>query len=217
MRTSTAFFAGAGTVVAAIAAGLGGGLLIADMVSPHSSRQEMTRLERRMSPEPIPVSNAPSEPVPYLAGAQAAITNPNAAAAPARDQQPAALTDASAANARPATSAPQPPVPATQATAPDQNKASEQIKARDDAFAEPGDADVRHEADARREAKRAEERRRAERRQQWADKRRYQQRQDQELREVEQKVREVTEPRRIFAAEPVRIETPRIKLFGEDD
>jgi hypothetical protein len=66
MRTSTAFFAGAGTVLAAIAAGLGGGLLIADMVSPHSSRQEMTRLERRISPEPIPVSNAPSEPVPIL-------------------------------------------------------------------------------------------------------------------------------------------------------
>jgi hypothetical protein len=85
------------------------------------------------------------------------------------------------------------------------------------ATAPAGDADVRHEADARQEAKRSEERRRAERRQQWADKRRYQQRQDQELREVEQKVREDTEPRRIFAAEPARIETPRIKLFGEDD
>ena len=34
MRTSTAYFAGAGTVVAAIVAGLGGGLLFANIVHP---------------------------------------------------------------------------------------------------------------------------------------------------------------------------------------
>ena len=53
MRASTAYFAGAGTVIAAIAAGVGGGLLIADMVSPKTPKTELSRLERRMSPEPI--------------------------------------------------------------------------------------------------------------------------------------------------------------------
>ena len=55
MRASMAYFAGAGTVIAAIVGGVGGGLLIADMISPKSPKQaaELTRLERRMSPEPI--------------------------------------------------------------------------------------------------------------------------------------------------------------------
>ena len=47
MRTSMAYFAGAGTVVIAIAAGLGGGLTIANIVSPHASNQEMSKLEQR--------------------------------------------------------------------------------------------------------------------------------------------------------------------------
>jgi vacuolar-type H+-ATPase subunit E/Vma4 len=45
---------------------------------------------------------------------------------------------------------------------------------------------------------------------------RTQQRQQQELREVEDKVREETEPRRQSAIEPVRIEMPQIKLFGAE-
>ncbi|MFL6791563.1 MAG: hypothetical protein ACJ8EE_10390 [Bradyrhizobium sp.] len=214
MRTSTAFFAGAGTVVVAIAAGLGGGLVLANLVNPHSPKQEMTKLERRMSPEPIPVSNAPSEPVPYLAATQAA-TAATDAAIPAQNQQqiqPAEATASNtAANGQPAASAPQSAAPGTQAAAPEQSKTSEPSRTPEDAFANARDADVK------REARRAEERRRAERRQQWSDKRRYQQRQDQELRDVEQKVREDTGSPRIFAAEPVRIEVPRIRLFGEDD
>ena len=72
MRTSTAYFAGAGTVVAAIVAGVSGGLLMGDVISPKSVKQgtELTRLERRMSPEPVAASVAPSEPVPYLATPQ---------------------------------------------------------------------------------------------------------------------------------------------------
>jgi hypothetical protein len=34
MRTTTAFFAGAGTIAVALAVGLGGGLLISNIVSP---------------------------------------------------------------------------------------------------------------------------------------------------------------------------------------
>src|ERR1700730_7611867 len=83
MRAATAYFAGAGTVIAAIVAGVGGGLLIADMLSPKSPKQgtEMTRLERRMSPEPIPAA-APSEPVPYLSAPQPSAPSKIVAAAP---------------------------------------------------------------------------------------------------------------------------------------
>ena len=47
-----------------------------------------------------------------------------------------------------------------------------------------------------------------------------------ELREVERRVREDTEPRRVredseprrfFASEPARLEMPRFRLFGNDD
>src|SRR4029079_9687295 len=85
---------------------------------------------------------------------------------------------------------------------------SEQIKAPENAFAAARAADVR------RAARRAEQKRRAERRQQWAERRRP--RQDQELRDVEAKVREETEQPRLFATEPVRLEGPRIQLFGND-
>jgi hypothetical protein len=71
--------------------------------------------------------------------------------------------------------------------------------------------------------------------QRWADKRRCPAAREQELEAVEERVREVTEPRRIrireeasrdlFAeprrrdmfAEPVRSETPRIRLFDQDN
>jgi len=75
-------------------------------------------------------------------------------------------------------------------------------------------ADVMRDADVRREAKRIEEKRKAERRQQWTERRRNLRRQDQELRDVEQKVREETEP--AFAAQPVRMETPRMRLFDNE-
>jgi hypothetical protein len=57
------------------------------------------------------------------------------------------------------------------------------------------------------------EKRKAERRQQWAEKRR--QRQQQELRAVEQNVREDTEPRQ-FAAQPATMQAPQFRLFGSD-
>src|SRR4029077_16846823 len=87
MRITTAYFAGVGTVVAAVAMGLGGGLLISNIVSPHEPKTEMSKLELRMSAKPIAVSNAPSEPVPQIQVNQA---TPSAAnAAPAQPQPPA--------------------------------------------------------------------------------------------------------------------------------
>ncbi len=81
--------------------------------------------------------------------------------------------------------------------------------APENALAKAGDVDLKRAA---------AEKRRSERRQQWSEKRRYQRRENpyQELREVEDKVREATETRPILASEPVRSEMPRIRLFGMD-
>src|SRR5712671_3970695 len=88
MRASMAYFAGAGTVIAAIVGGVGGGLLIADMISPKSPKQgvEQTRLERRMSPEPIAAANAPAEPVQYLDASQLPPSGAAVQAVPAQAQ-----------------------------------------------------------------------------------------------------------------------------------
>jgi hypothetical protein len=208
MRASTAYFAGAGTVIAAIVGGVGGGLLIADMVSPKSPKgTEMSRLERRISPEPIQVTTKPSEPVPYLASPQqgAASSAPTAALPAQTEAVNSASTAAqqTAATSQPVVQATQPAAPTTQPPLREQMVARQAV-APEDAFARTRDADV----------KRAAEKRRAERRQQWADKRRHQQRQ--ELQAVEESVREETEPRRQFAPEPVKIEMRQIRLFGEE-
>jgi hypothetical protein len=208
MRASMAYFAGAGTVIAAIAGGVGGGLLIADMVSPKSPKPgaELTRLERRMSPAPIPAANAPSEPVQYLAASQLPPSGAAAEAVPAQAQtqadnpasKPPQPVDTAAAP-QPAAQAAQPAAPATQPVA------REQTATADDAVARTRDADVR----------RAVEKRRTERHQHWADRRRHQPRQEQDLQAVEEKVREETEPRQEFAPEPGRV-TRVIRLFGPE-
>ena len=86
MRTTTAFFAGAGTIAVALAAGLGGGLLISSIVSPHAPKQgaELSKVERRAT-DPIPASNAASESSPYIEATQAAATKP-------RHRQPCAAS-----------------------------------------------------------------------------------------------------------------------------
>jgi hypothetical protein len=213
MRASMAYFAGAGTVIAAIVGGVGGGLLIADMVSPKSPKQgaELTRLERRTSPQPIPAVNAPSEPVQYLAASQLPASGAGPAAVPAQaPTQPANSESASAqatdASATAPTAALQAVAPAQQPAAPAaQPVAHEQPAASEDAIAKARNAD----------AKRAMEKRKLERRQQWAERRWHQQRQEQELRSVEEKVREETEPRQEFAPEPARV-TRVIRLFGPE-
>ena len=222
MRTSTAYFVGAGTVIAAIVVGLGGGLLMANIVSPHSSNHstEMTKLEQRMSTRPIPVIAAPSEPVPYLAATPAAATNP-VVVTPAGQAQPAQGQQTQAANTA---SPPQQPTEAIAArdTTASQSAASSSAPSSAPAArpvageqaASPQDAVARaREADSKRAVV---EKRRYDRRQQWAEKRRYQQRQDQELRDVEQKVREETEPSRALAAQPAKLEMPRIRVFESE-
>ena len=112
MRTSMAYFAGAGTVIAAIGLGLGGGFTIANVMSPHQEKLEQTKLEQRMSAKPIPPSaqadqpktqaantgtdKPPGEqgkaPVPYVAATNAAIS----ANAPAAQSEPQPQTQAAA-------------------------------------------------------------------------------------------------------------------------
>ena len=222
MRTSTAYFAGVGTVVVAVAAGLGGGYLAANVANPPAPM--ISKLERRMSAEPIRVSTAPAEPV-----TQAAATAPTTTA-PAQEQlqpqqqaQPQSQTEAPAPAANNARAeekrankvAAQQPVPSPPAKAAEQ--ASERTAAPQEAFAKARDADVKRAA---------AEQRRADRRQRWADQRRFRQPREQELEAVEARVREETEPRRIrireeagpgdMFAEPVRAEMPRIRLFDQD-
>jgi hypothetical protein len=207
MRASTAYFAGAGTVVMAIVAGVGGGLLIADIVSPKSPKQgtEMTRLERRMSPEPIQAAPGPSEPVQYLAAPQLSALGAAVAAAPAQAQTETGNSQSAGAQPAETAAAAQPDAPAPQAATPAaQPVAHEQAAAPENALAKARDAEM----------KRAVEKRKLERRQQWVEKRR--QRQQQELRAVEERVREETGPTQVFAAEPVRIEMPQIRLFGQE-
>jgi len=208
MRTTTAFFAGAGTIAVALAVGLGGGLLISNIVSPHAPKQgaELSKVERRTTD---PVANAASESSSYIEATQAAATKPvtvsPASQAPSQEaQQQQARPQTQQANAAPVSN----PQPATTST---QTAAREPSATTDNAFARARDPDVK------RELRRAEEKRKAERRQQWVEKRLYRGRGDDELRDVELKVREETGSPRSFAAEPARIETPRIRLFGDED
>jgi hypothetical protein len=202
MRASTAYFAGAGTVIAAIVGGVGGGLLIADMIHPNSPKGvEMTRLERRMSPEPIQVATATqqsaSAPVPTESQTQTQSQAKTQTAAPDPKPAPAQPPDAAASTQ----TAARPLPPGTV-----QPMAPEPTIAAGESVAKARDADL----------KRAAEKRRAERRQQWAEKRRHQQRQEQELQAVEETVRDETESRRTFVAEPARLEMRQIRLFGEE-
>jgi hypothetical protein len=225
MRSSTAYFAGAGTVIAAVVAGLGGGYLFFSIVSPHPEKHgssEVSRLERRLSAEPIPATNkGATEPVPYLDKPQisAAVADPPAqpqqqqaaqpqqqqaaTPPPAQPQQPQPQqaqpqqAPAQQASTQPAAAAPSAPPapPAAQPVAAAEQPAAREKSTPDDSFARARDGDVRR--DARREARQERRKAERERRQQWSERRKWRQRDDDsELVEVERKVREETEPRR---------------------
>jgi len=230
-----AYLAGAGTVVLAIAAGVGGGLVIANVMSPHAPKQELSKLERHGSPEPSPSTKDPLVPVPYLAATQAASSGPvvvapspqsaqaeagNAtpqamqAAAPAAglqtseaaasNDQSAKSPDGSKPDASKSEVSKLSDAPAPKSSSPAMQPAAmrEQVSAADDAYAKARDADL----------KRAAERRKAERRSQWADRRHYQPSREQELRDVEERVREDTEAR-TYDQRPVRVEYPQVRFF----
>ena len=233
MRTSTAYFAGLGTVVVAVVAGLGGGYLAANIVNPHEPG--VSKLERRMSATPLPARSAIGtgayrgndcscdEPDCSVSGCSASADRTAAdsriagvctagfsTADTAKSEPQTTASNAAApaeektANNAPRSVQPAPAKPAEQAS---EKPMVEKAAAPQEAFARARDADIKRAA---------VEKRRAERRQRWEERRRFRQPREQELEAVEEKVREVTEPRHAFAVERVRTESPRIRLFDLD-
>lgn len=217
MRAATAYFAGVGTVAVAIAAGLGGGLLLGNIMSPQQPKypsSEVTRLERSAS-TPIPAASTAASVAPVVAPVQAAAAVEPPAPPPqqASSPQPQPEPKLQQASTQPV----EPPKPAERSTkaqpvAVSSSPAVEPSAARtvpEDSFAKA------READLRRDARRADDRRKSERRQQWADKRKWRQHGDDELRDVEAAVRDDTEQR--FGRSEVRQERsePRT-LFGRE-
>lgn len=198
MRAVTAFFAGVGTVAVAITAGLGGGLLLGDIMSPQQPKHqssEMTRLEQRMSPQPIPAATGTTEPPPAMAPNQVASNTaerpqqaqPPAVQPPSQQAQSSQARQAATRQADPKPQEQNAPAPATAVAVPPK-PGNEPRATPEDAFAKARDADLR------RDERRAEDKRRYERRK-WSDKRKWRQRGDDDLREVEASVREDTEHR----------------------
>jgi hypothetical protein len=216
MRASTSFLAGAGTVIVAMAMGLGGGLMMGNIMSPHEMRA-ISKAEQRsaagpqqaqQSPQPashqngaatITAADGPQTQSPYLAATQQAATapvvvspapaNPPPAGANHAATKPAPPTDNVTASSDPP--AKPKPVEASatsqQATAP---ATHEQNPSSENAYAKARDADLKR-ADEKRKADRAG------RKQQWAARR--QQQREQELRNVEASVREdADQPREII-------------------
>jgi type IV secretory pathway VirB10-like protein len=227
MRAATAFFAGVGTVVAAIGAGLGGGLLLGDIMSPQQPKHqssEVTRLEQRSSPQPIPAMNGASQPVPYMAAPQVAATVGEASAQPQQQQQqprqaqpqqqsqqqPQQTQQQQPQQAQPQVQQASTAQSAVAAAPPAANAEPSAARAApDDSFAKARDADIKRDgrrADDRRKADRRQQwgddrRQWDERRQQWVDKRKWRDRGNDDLGDVEASVRDATEPRSFFGRE----------------
>jgi hypothetical protein len=240
---STAYFAGAGTVAIAVVLGLGGGLLIAEVMSPKSPAMETAKLERRTDPQPAPsqssvpasepVSGQPANPAPSSASTPvtSASTSPYLLATQGAATTPIVVKRAAADQAAADTPAPQPQPSPLIAAAPPQPAVSEpasassrqqQANAPEAALAKASEADLKStEAKSRdTDTRRAErERRRSERHQQWAERRR--QRHDADprpdLRDVEQAVRQDSEPRTYVVDRAGPSMAPRFNLFDEND
>ena len=204
MRISTAYFAGVGTVIVAVAAGLGGGYLAANIANPPA--QGVSKLERRMSAEPITVAAAPAEPV-----SACGCDEPDSRSAPAQPQTAASSRNREAA-APPANAASvhqQCPSRREAARLRREDRQQCGTAARTAAPAKPVKAAEQTRGKGRRASGSLREgprrrhqtrgRRKAAGRTAPAlgRRRRFQQPREQELEAVEERVREVTEPRRI--------------------
>lgn len=223
MRASTAYFVGAGTIIAAIAIGLGGGLVAGNIMNPVSPNPtapkrsaDASKVEQRAV-----ATTAPSEPLQYLAGSQVF------SAAPAPQAQvsgavsgtaPAAQAAKTTAAATPAPAVPPAPTAAANDAKPAEQKASaEPPSSVENAYAKAKESDLKPTAS---------ERRRVERRQRWVERRRsYDTRDSREQRgrtdwdDVARNVHEDSDAReeaREFPSRP-RWGAPQMRLFGPDD
>ncbi|MCK1279211.1 hypothetical protein IVB46_28705 [Bradyrhizobium sp. 61] len=226
MRASTAYFVGAGTIVAAIAIGLGGGIVAGNIMNPVSPKQgpDTSKMAQRAEAAKPAMTDAPSERLQYLTGSQAfgaMIAAPAQAEAKSEPAKPD--TQASQANAEPSASQPsqaaaaEPPKPAPasppQVAKPAEQQAStEQPSSPDNAYAKARDSDVKRAAS---------ERRRMERRERWAERRHYDPREPRGMRDrtdwddVARNIREDSDARDV-ASRP-RGGLPQIRLFGSHD
>lgn len=229
MRASTAYFVGAGTIVAAIAIGLGGGIVAGNIMQPIAPKQgpDTGKMAQRAEAATPVATKAPSERVQYLTGSQtfgAAIATPAQAkdeAKPELKPEPKPDTRTTQANAEPP--APQPSqaaavepsklAPPPQAAKPAEQQAStEPSSSPDNAYAKAREPDVKRAAS---------ERRRTVRRERWTERRQYESREPRGMRDrtdwddVARNVREDSDSRDV-AGRP-RGGSPRIMLFGRDD
>lgn len=224
MRASTAYFVGAGTIVAAIAIGLGGGIVAGNIMNPPKQGPDTGKMAQRAEAAAKPaVPNAPSERVQYITGSQtfgAVIAAP----AQARDEpKPEANPDTSTIQANAVPPPPQPsqaaaveppkpaPVASPQVVKPAVQQASiEPLASPENAYAKARDSDVKRAAS---------ERRRIDRRERWAERPRYDSREQRGTRDrtdwddVARNVRADSEARDVGG----RSRSPRIMLFGPDD
>jgi len=230
MRASTAYFVGAGTIVVAIAIGLGGGIVAGNIMNPVTSKQgpDTSKMAQRAESAGAPAATkAPSERVDYLTGSQAfgtIVATP--AQAEAKPEAAKPDTQPTQANAEP------PPPPPSQAAAVEPPKeqakpatasSSKAMKSTEQqASADPTSSPENAYAKAREsDVKRAaSERRRMERRDRWAERRHYDSREQRGLRDrtdwddVARNIREDSDARDYGRP---RGGVPQIRLFGPDD
>ena len=222
MRASTAYFVGAGSIVAAIAIGLGGGIVAGNIMNPIAPKQgtDSSKMAQHAWAAAAATTNAPSERVQYLTGSQAfgaMIAAPAQAEAKPDAKPETGTTQANAeppappqtAAVEPAKPTPSPPQAAKPA---EQQASTEPASSHDNAYAKARDSDVKRAAS---------ERRRAERHARWAERRRYEQRDARGGRDqtnwddVARNIREDSDTRD-YASRP-RGGFPQIRLFGPDD
>jgi hypothetical protein len=220
MRASTAYFVGAGSIVAAIVIGLGGGIVAGNIMHPIAPKQgpDTSTMAQRAEASAPATTNAPSERLQYLTGSQSFGALIAAPAQAQNEAKPDAGTTQANAESQPSpqtatVESPKPVPPASQATEPAEQQAStEPTPSPDNAYAKARDSDVKRAASGRR---------RAERHQRWAERRRYDQRDARAARDqtnwddVARNVREDSDARD-YTSRP-RGGAPRMMLFGNDD
>lgn len=231
MRASTAYFIGAGTIIAAIAIGLGGGIVAGNIMNPVASKgPDTSKMAQRAESAGAPAkTSAPSERVNYLTGSQAF------GAMIAVPAQAEAKPDAIKPDTQPTQAKAEPPAPPpsqaaaveprkeqskpTIASSPkvanpaEQQASADPASSLDNAYAKARDADVKRAAS---------ERRRIERRERWSERRHYYEtREPRGMRDrtdwddVARNIREDSDARD-YAGRP-RDGFPQIRLFGPDD
>ena len=110
MRASTAYFVGVGSIVAAIAIGLGGGIVAGNIMHPTAPKQgpDAGKTAQRAEPAAATTASAPSERVQYLTGSQtfgAMIAAPAQAQDEAKPEEAKSATQNTQAKTEPKTEA----------------------------------------------------------------------------------------------------------------